>query len=140
MTIDENKKILRQIVNAQNAGDITIYNRLCTPNCLVHINMMDAMTMGQSGQFMGALQAAFPDGAYIIEDLVGEGDKIAVRYSWRGTHKGVFQGIPPTGKKVNLVILAIDRFSNGKLAEAWIMMDFAGLMGQLGVGPAPPKK
>ena len=71
----------------------------------------------------------------MIEDLIAEGDKVAVRQTWRGTHTGNFQGIPPTGKPVTFTSLEVYRVTGGKLAEEWVELDMLGLLQQLGVIP-----
>jgi predicted ester cyclase len=67
--------------------------------------------------------------------MISEGNRIAVRYSWKGTYKGIFQGIPSTGKQVILSIFETDRISNGKFVEHRMGVDFSSLMTQLGVIP-----
>ena len=80
---------------------------------------------------------AFPDVHFTIEDQVAEADKVVTRWTWRGTHQGPFQGIPPTGKHVMVTGVGINRFANGKVVENWTNMDILGLLQQLGVVPAP---
>ena len=83
------------------------------------------------------MAAAFPDIQTTIEDLIAEGDKVVKRYTIRGTHRGEFQGIPPTGKEVAFSSIEIDRMVDGKVSEHWFEMDLLGLMGQLGAIPDP---
>ncbi len=137
MTMEENKTLLRQFIDASNAGDSAVWDKLCAPEFVMHVNMMDDMTLEQSKQFAKALRVAFPDRFFSIEDMIAEDNKIAVRYTWQGTHKGVFRGIAPTGKRVTLAIFEIDRISNGKFIETWMGVDFADLMAQ--IGALPPK-
>ncbi len=132
MTTAENKALLRRFIDGTNAGDSTVWDKLCAPEFVFHVNMREAMTLEQSKQFTKTFRAAFPDESYTIEDMIAEGNKIAVRYTWRGTHKGVFMGIPPTGKRVSNVAFETDRISKGKFVETWFCMDMAGLMAQLG--------
>ena len=80
---------------------------------------------------------AFPDFHVTLEDVIAEGDKVASRGVWRGTHQGNFMGIPATGKSVAVSYSDIWRFENGKAVENWVQMDMLGLMQQLGVAPAP---
>lgn len=85
---------------------------------------------------MAVYTAAFPDLQLTTEDMVAEGDKVAIRNTWRGTHQGAFQGLPPTGKHVAFTGTDIFRFVGGKIAEQWADLDALGLMQQLGVIPA----
>jgi predicted ester cyclase len=81
--------------------------------------------------------AAFPDARHTFEDFVAEGDKVALRFTFKGTHTGDFQGIPPTGKPVTISGSVVDRIVDGKIVEHWSLIDTMGLMQQLGVIPEP---
>jgi predicted ester cyclase len=85
---------------------------------------------------MAAYTSGFPDLQLSTEEIVAEGDKVAIRNTWRGTHQGVFQGVPPTGRHVAFTGTDIFRFVDGKIAEQWADLDALGLMQQLGVIPA----
>jgi len=80
-----------------------------------------------------AMRAGFPDLAFAIEEQISEGDKVASRFEWTGTHKGAFMGIPPTGRAVRVWGMVIDRLVDGRIKETRIIMDTAGLMAQLAV-------
>jgi steroid delta-isomerase-like uncharacterized protein len=86
--------------------------------------------------FMSALLAAFPDSRFIIDDVIAEGDKVAVRHRLQGTHQAELQGVPATGKQVEVGGIVIFRIENGKVTEAWLNADIMGMMQQLGVVPA----
>jgi len=83
--------------------------------------------------------SAFPDNYFTLDDIVVEGDKVAVRWTWTGTHKGKFMGIPPTNKKVTIWAIQIDRVAGGKFVEIWERFDTLGMMQQLGFVPTPGK-
>ena len=82
-------------------------------------------------QFSVGLCMAFPDLHFKIEDIVAEGDKVAYRLTVSGTHKGEFQGIPPTDKKVSFTSTGISNIADGKVAEDWVDADTMGLMQQI---------
>lgn len=88
-------------------------------------------------QFGSAYFTAFPDLQITPEDLVAEGDKVTMRYGWRGTHKAELMGIPATGKQVTASGISILRIADGKIAEQWDNFDNLGMLQQLGVIPAP---
>jgi predicted ester cyclase len=72
------------------------------------------------------------------EDMVAEGDKVAIRWTWRGTHnKGEHIGVTPTGKQAMITGISILRIAGGKIVEEWGEMDTLGFMEQLGVFPTP---
>jgi C-1 hydroxylase len=83
---------------------------------------------------------AFPDGRMTIEDMVAEGDRVATRKTFRGTHRGELMGIPPSGKAVAIGLMDFVRLVDGKVVESWNAADDLGLLQQLGVlapiGPA----
>ena len=79
--------------------------------------------------------AAFPDAQLTIEDLIAEGDKVVGRFTMRGTHRGAFMGIAPTGKHVTMTGINICRIEEGKIAEMWQNLDTLGLLQQLGAIP-----
>jgi predicted ester cyclase len=72
-----------------------------------------------------------------VEDIFSVGDMVAARIAFHGTHRGEFQGIPPTDKQVAFSSIEIDRVVDGKVQEHWFEMDLLGLMGQLGALPKP---
>ena len=82
-------------------------------------------------------RSAFPDVTFIVEDQIAEGDMIVTRWTAHGTHKGVFRGIPPTGKQAMTTGISITRVASGKFVEGWINYDALGLLQQLGVVPPP---
>lgn len=81
-------------------------------------------------------EAAFPNYELIADDIVAEADKVAVRATFRGTHKGEFFGIPATGKEVSVSLMLIYRIAGGKIVEHWVNADQLSLMQQLGAIPA----
>jgi steroid delta-isomerase-like uncharacterized protein len=80
---------------------------------------------------------AAPDLLVTIEDLVAEDDKVGVRRSYVGTHRGELLGIPATGKQVRVGSISIFRLAGGKIAENWEQLDLLTLIRQLGVILAP---
>jgi len=83
------------------------------------------------------MRAAFPDLNFSIEEQISEGDKVASRFEWTGTHQGEFLGVPATGRQVRVWGIVIDRFEEARIKDTRIIMDIFGLMAQLGVLPPP---
>jgi steroid delta-isomerase-like uncharacterized protein len=136
---DDNKAILRAYVE-------TIFNQkqLDRADELVALDYVDhAALPGQAPGLEGAKKkwamylAGIPDLRVTIEEMVAEGDKVGVRRSYEGTHRGELLGIPPTGKQVRIGGISIFRLAGGKIAEHWEQLDRLALMQQLGVIPAP---
>jgi steroid delta-isomerase-like uncharacterized protein len=85
---------------------------------------------------LAAYLAAFPDAQMIVEDVFGGGDRVASRFTCRGTHRGEYAGVPPTGKQITMTAILTQRFAGGKIAEDWEWSDRLGFMQQLGAIPA----
>jgi hypothetical protein len=83
------------------------------------------------------MRIAFPDFRFELEDLIAEGDEVAVRLSVSGTHRGEMMGMAPTGKGVTASGIEVFRFQNGKIAEHWAAFDALGMLRQIGVIPVP---
>jgi predicted ester cyclase len=86
-------------------------------------------------EFVTQVRAAFPDLQVTGDEMIGEGDRLAVRSTQRGTHQGDFMGIPATGKKVEVSNYDFVRFENDLAVERWDAIDSAALMEQAGMAP-----
>jgi steroid delta-isomerase-like uncharacterized protein len=93
-----------------------------------------------SKQWNAVILKAVPDYNVTIEDQFAEDDKVVTRWTARGTHKGKFQGIAPTGKQVTVTGMTISRYVGGKIAESWVELDTLDLMRQLGAYPPRGKR
>ena len=139
MTVEENKALVRRIAEAWDKGNLAVADKLLAPNFVAH--NLPARVAGDREGFKQAIsmtRAAFPDFRLTVEDMVAEGDKVAYRMTWRGTHKGEYMGIAPTGKQVTVSGILIFRIEGSKIVEQWAEVDSMGMMQQLGVVPPPP--
>jgi predicted ester cyclase len=84
-----------------------------------------------------AMRIGFPDIVFAIQEQIAEGNKVASRFEWTGTHHGEFLRIPPTGRSVRVWGVVIDRLEDGRIKDTRIIMDTLGLMTQLGVLQPP---
>ena len=87
--------------------------------------------------FAGTFRESFPDWHSTFEELIAEGERVAERWTGRGTHRGELQGIPPTGKRVEVPGSVFYRIVDGKIVEFRGLFNMMSLMQQLGVIPAP---
>jgi predicted ester cyclase len=88
-------------------------------------------------RFLAGFVEGFPDLQLTVEDAVGEGDLVAQRIHFAGTHTGEFQGLPPTHRKVEFSGLELNRFVDGRVAEHWFQLDSLTLLQQLGLVVVP---
>jgi steroid delta-isomerase-like uncharacterized protein len=134
MSAKENKAIVRRWNEAINTRDVKVLDELASSNYVLH-TPGGARGLEDLKRSMPTARSAFPDVRITIEDEVAEGDKVVVRYTIRGTHKGEFMGIAPTGKLVTWTGTSIYRIENGRIAEDWFNHDNLGMMQQLGAIP-----
>jgi steroid delta-isomerase-like uncharacterized protein len=143
MSTKDLKALERHAANEFNKGKaaaMAVIDELIATNNVYHTAAgMDIRGLKGVKQFFSEMYDAFPDFHMTIDDIIAEGDKAVIRYTWSGTHKREFMGIPATNKKVTGWTIQIDRFVGGKIAEAWERMDTFSIMQQLGVVPMPKK-
>jgi steroid delta-isomerase-like uncharacterized protein len=137
MSTEENKaKVQRMIEEVWNKGDLALVDDLVAPNYVYHFPGREDIK-GSEGlkQFAIMLRTAFPDFHITIDDIVAEGDEVACRYTYQGTHKGEFLGIAPTGKQFKATGIMISHISGDKEVEVWESIDRIGMLQQIGVIP-----
>lgn len=101
----------------------------------IELDPLPGQRQGREGlkEVIAMMRSGFPDIAWKTEESIEQGDKVASRFTWTGTHQGTFLGIPGTGKKVSVKGVVIDRVVDGQMRDSRILMDSLGLMYQLGV-------
>jgi len=137
MSTEENKAIARRWgEEVWGKGSLAAVDELFAANFVFNYPAPGA-TPDLKGykQTVTSLCAPFANIQCTAEDVVAEGNKVAVRWTWRGTHKGELMGIAPTGKQVMITGIGILRIVGGKIVEEWGEMDSVGMMQQLGVFP-----
>ena len=135
----DNKTVIRSFVEEViNQGRFERANDLVVED-FIELDPLPGQQQGREGlkDVIGAMRAAFPDIHWVLEEMIAEGDKVVSRFTWTGTHRGSFLGIPPTGRKVSVKGVVIDRLEAGRMADSRILMDTMSMMQQLGVIPAP---
>ncbi len=136
MPTEENKVTARRYFEGSKQ---TVFDEFLAPDYVLHLPGLPEPIRGPEGtkRFHVPYFSAFPDFQTPVEDVVAEGDKVAVRYTARATHQGEFMGIAPTGKQVTMAGMSVLRIVGGKIVEEWAMPDFLGLLQQLGAIPRP---
>jgi len=134
---EENKALARRFFRMLESGDPEIADEFVAADYYNH-DTPDP-NLGLEGVKAGvtSFKKALPDAQLKIEFQLAEGDKVATRYSWSGTHQGEIYGIPATGKYVKWTATVTFRIANNKICEAWLNSDQWGAMQQLGVTPSP---
>lgn len=137
MSAEENKALVRRFVTEiLNEGNMALAPLLVTED-YVELAPFPGQQPGRAGLIdtITMVRTAFPDLHWTIEELVAEGQMVASYGFWRGTHQGMFLGIPPTGKQVTVPCMVFDACVDGKLKESRLLMNLMSLMQQLGVVP-----
>jgi steroid delta-isomerase-like uncharacterized protein len=140
MSTEENRAIFRRYVEeAWEKGNMEVADEVFADRYVSHQPDGSEEERGPEDVklFLRQYREAFPDLRITIGDQIAEGDRVVTRWSSRGTHRGEFRGIAPTGNEVRLTGIGIFRFSDGKVVESWDNFDQLGMMQQLGVVPLP---
>ncbi|MBA2754924.1 MAG: ester cyclase [Chloroflexia bacterium] len=138
MSADENAAAVRQWIDAYNDRDTEAEAAARTPDFVAHVPGAPGPLNSEAwAGFAFSFAAAFPDLRLTVEEVMANEDRTAARVTFRGTHRGEFQGIPATGRSVTFTSIEFNRMVGGKVAEHWVELDLLGLLGQLGTIPTP---
>ena len=134
--LEENKVIVRKVVDAENNRDYAAVEELISPTYVNRANQIEGLEGYK--QFLTRLYAAFPDWHETIEDLLAEGDKVCVRLRIEtGIHTGGLDllgvRVPPTGKQSTVKSIQIWRIVSGKVVEQEGVYDELELLRQMGL-------
>jgi len=141
MSVEENKALVRRYMEETfNQGNLSVIDQLASSDFVYHHATGRDLSKEAYKKMSIMTQNAFPDVYMEIDDLFAEGDKVACRFTITATHKGEYQGIPPTGKKITFQGINIFRIADSKIAEIWSRLNLLGMMQQLGVIPPMGKK
>jgi predicted SnoaL-like aldol condensation-catalyzing enzyme len=116
MSLEKNKALIRKVNEALNRMDLTILDEFMAPDYVDHTNQLRGKE--DARQFYVGIFKDMPDFHRTIEDMIGEGDKVWIRFKTTGT--------APTGKKVEMVTVSMLRFVNGKAVEGWTVPRVTG--------------
>jgi steroid delta-isomerase-like uncharacterized protein len=136
---EQNKQVVRQFFELLDRHDTESMGQLLVSNTNYSFHIgghSSTVDWNEHKRLLTGVNNAFPDLHHEIVDMVAEGDKVAIRLNVTGTHKGEFQGIPPTGKKLSLDEMGFISIIDGKIVEGWISADTMGLMQQIGALPS----
>jgi steroid delta-isomerase-like uncharacterized protein len=142
MSTEENKALVRREIGElfNRTGDLDVAEEVYAPDFVGHDSTLpeDLHGVEAAKQFAASFRSAFPDLTCTIEDQIAEGDKVVSRWSASGTHEGETEELgPPTGNRMEITGISIERISEGKVVESWDNYDAMGMKQQLGHIPSP---
>jgi len=138
MTAETNKIVMSRFLEFINTASESLAQELISPDAIFHVPGSPEPMRGPAGYLaiIGMMRGGFPDIQWTLEEMVAEGDKVAARFTMRGTHRGTFFGVPPTGKTIAAQAMNIYRLSGGQFVEEHGQPDMLGLLQQIGAVPA----
>jgi steroid delta-isomerase-like uncharacterized protein len=140
MSAEENKALVRRFVEEfWNEGNLSAADELMAVDAEIHMPTGEVVNLDGLKSFAGTWRESFPDWHSTFEELIAEGDRVAERWTGRGTHRGGLQGIPPTGKRVEVPGSVFYRIVGGKIVEFRGRLDMMSLMQQLGAIASPQR-
>ncbi len=137
-TSEQAKEVIRRWnEEGWSGGKYDLAHEIISPNMVVHGAGGQTVGMGPDGliDLIRTWRTAFPDGRMEIDDLIVEGDLVAIRNTWHGTHEAEFYGVPASGKEVAVTSVGLDRVQDGIVVEGWGELDMVGMMQQMGALP-----
>jgi steroid delta-isomerase-like uncharacterized protein len=139
MSLEENRAVAHRYFELHDAGELALVDGIVSEDSFFHMpdRADNVEGLAELKSHIAELRMAFPDVQHIVEDTIAERDKVAVRVTWRGTHKGEYGGIRPTGEHIVFTVTGILRLTGGKVVEGWFDYDALGFMQQLGMELRP---
>jgi steroid delta-isomerase-like uncharacterized protein len=138
MSIETNALKMRLFTKFINTGNKQLAEELIASDAIFWVPGRPDPMRGLEGymNILGMMRSGFSDIQWTLEETIAEGDKVAARFTMRGTHDGAFFGAPATGKKIEVRAMNFYRFSDGMIVEEYGQPDLLGLLQQIGALPA----
>jgi steroid delta-isomerase-like uncharacterized protein len=139
--LEANKDLVRQFAEVTNAADWEALAAMVTEDLTRHSTATAGPPVTSREEFIQlqkSFHSSFPDQRITVQQLVAEGDRVAILGTYSGTNTGPMGDIPATGKSVESPFLGIFRIESGKVAELWVEWDNVAMLSQLGLYPPPP--
>ena len=141
MSIEESRDTVLKFYQAFDNRNIEQAFNLLAPNFVAHMaGIPESLDSNGFRKFGMEFYSAFADGQHQFDEIIVEGNKVVTCGTFTARHSGEFQGLPPTGKQIEISIMHIDRLENGLIVEHWGQGDAQGLMQQLGIMFLPSPK
>ena len=137
-TLEENKRLARRYPEeVATGGNVDLIDTICAEDVIERSPLGERRGRDALKTQSEYVHAAFPDVSVTIEDVVAEGDTVAQRLTFRGTHRGEFMGIEPTDNHVEIANTLFTRVEDGQIVERWLLVDSLGLLQQFGTVELP---
>ncbi|MCE7042607.1 ester cyclase [Dyadobacter sp. CY312] len=138
MTTDTNNRIMQRFITFINSASETLAIELISQDALFYVPGQPDPMQGPAGylSIIAMMRSGFPDIKWTLEDMVSEGDKIAARFTMRGTHQGNFFGVPATGKLIQAQAINFYHLSDGRFVKEYGQPDMLAIMAQIGAVPS----
>ncbi len=134
---DQMDTLIHKLMEVFEDPESPVLDEVLSPDIVIHAPEGPPLHGSQAAREMiRGMRQAFPDMTFEIDDIITEESKVACRWTVRGTHRGEFMGVPPTGKSVEIDGIEIARVEDGKFVEDWLLWDALGLLRQLGALPS----
>jgi steroid delta-isomerase-like uncharacterized protein len=117
MSAEQNMATERRFVEVWRSGELAVNDEVFAPDVVLHGFAMPAPGVDGVKQVMAAFRAGFPDCRMDEHDMLAVEDKVLIRWTLRGTHRGEYLGAAPTGKSVAATGMHLDRFADGRIVE-----------------------
>jgi len=138
MTAGNNKQVMNRFVEFINTASEKLAEELISSKAIFYVPGSPEPMRGPAGYLaiIRMMRGGFPDIQWTLEEMVAEGDKVAARFTMRGTHRGTFFGVPATGKPIEVKAMNFYRFAEGQIIEEYGMPDMLELLQQIDAVPA----
>jgi steroid delta-isomerase-like uncharacterized protein len=138
MTTAANTQAMRRFTEFINTASASLAAELISPVATFHVPGRPQPLIGPDGylEVIAMMRSGFPDIQWTLEEMVAEGDRVAARFMMRGTHHGVFFGVPATGRTINVQAMNFYRFADGQITEERGQPDLLDLLRQIGALPS----
>ncbi len=139
MNSDVMKQLMHRFTEFINTADEHLAKELIAKDAVFHVPTQKTPLQGPAGYLfiVAMMRGGFPDVRWTLEEMIAEGDKVAARFTMRGTHRGTFLGIPPTEKRIEVQAMNFYRWSSGQILGERGQPDMLGLLQQIGALPTP---
>lgn len=136
-TPEANKQVMLRFTQFINTASERLALELISPEAIFHVPGRPEPMRGPTGYLaiIAMMRGGFPDIQWTLEEMIAEEDKVAARFTMRGTHDGAFFGVPPTGEKIAVQAMNFYRLADGQIVGERGQPDLLGLLQQIGAAP-----